>query len=122
VNATLTTTGRRSGEPRPVKLYAWPDGDDRDVLVGSSGGGPEHPAWVHNMRAQPRCALRYGKRERLGQATEVPPGPERDRLWAMVCSSFRYYATYQRKTERLIPLFVFVPDDPTAETPGAGRS
>jgi deazaflavin-dependent oxidoreductase (nitroreductase family) len=114
VNATLVTTGRRSGEPRAAKLYVWPDGDDRFVLVGSSAGQPEDPAWVHNLRADPRCALRFGKTtERHGRVEEVPPGDERDRLWAMVVDAFRYYATYQRKTDRLIPLFVFVPDEAT---------
>jgi deazaflavin-dependent oxidoreductase (nitroreductase family) len=114
VQVKLTTTGHRSGEARTVTLYAWPDGDDRFVLVGSSGGQDEHPAWVQNLRAEPRCALRFGKRERRGRATEVPEGEERDRLWALVVEAFRYYATYQRKTDRLIPLFVFVPDEPTA--------
>ena len=112
VNATLISTGRRSGEPRPAKLYVWPDGDDRFVLVGSSAGQDEDPAWVHNLRAAPRCTLRFGKVDRPGQAHEVEPGPERDRLWTMVVDAFRYYGTYQRKTSRLIPLFVFEPDGP----------
>ena len=112
MNATLTTTGRTSGEPRPVKLYVWPDGDDRYVLVGSAAGGPKDPDWVHNLRAEPRCSLRFGKQkgEHRGRATEVKPGREFDRLWALVVEAFRYYATYQRKTERRIPLFVFEPD------------
>ena len=115
MNATLIATGRKTGEARAVKLYVWPDGDDRFVLVGSSAGQPEHPAWVHNLRAEPRCSLRFGKRdERPGRVSEVPEGPERDRLWAMVVEAFRYYATYQRKTDRLIPLFVFTPVEPQA--------
>ena len=115
MNATLVTTGHKSGEPRPVKLYVWPDGDDRFVLVGSSAGQAEDPAWVLNLRAEPRCTLRFGKRdERPGRVTEVPEGPERERLWALVVAAFRYYATYQRKTDRRIPLFVFTPDEPQA--------
>jgi deazaflavin-dependent oxidoreductase (nitroreductase family) len=114
VHATLVTTGRTSGEPRPVKLYVWPDGDDRYVLVGSSAGQPEDPAWVLNLRAEPRSTLRFSKTdERAGRVTEVPEGAERDRLWAMVVEAFRYYATYQRKTDRLIPLFVFTADTAT---------
>ena len=115
MNATLVTTGRKTGEPRAVKLYVWPDGDDRFVLVGSSAGQPEDPAWVLNLRAEPRCALSFStSTERTGRVTEVPDGAERDRLWAMVVEAFRYYGTYQRKTDRLIPLFVFVPDEPAA--------
>ena len=114
MNATLITTGRKSGEPRAVKLYVWPDGDERFVLVGSSAGQPEDPAWVLNLRAEPRCVLRISKAdERSGRVTEIPDGAERDRLWAMVVEAFRYYATYQRKTDRLIPLFVFTADTAT---------
>ena len=114
MNATLTTTGRKSGQPRPVTLYVWPDGDDRYVLIGSTGGGPKDPAWVLNLRAEPRCALRFSRKEpeRPGRAAEVTPGKEFDRLWDLVVEAFPYYATYQRKTERRIPLFVFEPDDP----------
>lgn len=114
MNATLISIGRTTGQPRPVKLYVWPDGHERFVLVGSSAGQDEHPSWVRNLRADPRCALRFGKTDRAGRVREIDPGPERDRLWAMVVEAFRYYATYQRKTDRLIPLFVFEPDGPEA--------
>jgi deazaflavin-dependent oxidoreductase (nitroreductase family) len=113
---TLTTTGRRSGQPRPVTLYAWPDGDGRLILVGSSAGDPVDPAWVGNLRAQPRATIQRGKPRKTTplegvEAREVEPGAERDRLWALVCDAFSYYASYQRKTERLIPLFVLTPVD-----------
>ena len=103
---TLMTTGRKTGEPRAVTLYAFEDGD-RLVIVGSSGGDSTHPAWVFNLRAQPRATVRIGKEDRSVVAREVEDkGPERDRLWKLVTQAFRYYATYQRKTTRLIPLFV----------------
>ena len=102
----LTTTGRKTGQPRSVPIYAFEDGD-RLVIVGSSGGDPTDPAWVGNLRAEPRATIKLGREERQVVAHEVPDeGPERDRLWQMVTEAFRYYATYQRKTTRLIPLFV----------------
>ena len=103
---TLTTTGRRTGEPRPVTLYAWPDGEERLVLVGSQGGKPTDPAWVHNLRGDPTVTVTRGKRTERWVAREVPDGPERERLWAMVTTAFPHYAAYQRRTERRIPLFV----------------
>jgi deazaflavin-dependent oxidoreductase (nitroreductase family) len=60
VRITLTTTGRRSGQPRTVTLYAWPGGDDL-VVVGSMGGAASDPAWAHNLRAEPRAVVRRGK-------------------------------------------------------------
>ena len=110
VNATLTTTGRTSGKPRSVPLYAFED-DDRLVIVGSWGGKPVHPAWVHNLRAEPTATIRVGRKDRQVRAREVKvPSDERDRLWTLVTEAFRYYATYQRKTDRVIPLFVLEPE------------
>ncbi len=109
MKATLTTTGSKSGKPRSVPLYAFEDGANL-VIVGSWAGKPKDPAWVGNLRAEPRALIKVGREERQVNAREVRvPGKERDRLWEMVTEAFRYYATYQRKTERIIPLFVLEP-------------
>lgn len=110
INATLTTTGRKSGQPRSVPLYAFEDGDNL-VIVGSWAGRPVDPAWVGNLRAEPNATIRVGRRDHRVRAREVRvPSEERDRLWTLVTEAFRYYATYQRKTTRVIPLFVLEPD------------
>jgi deazaflavin-dependent oxidoreductase (nitroreductase family) len=104
LNVKLITKGRRSGEPRRVTLYAFEDGD-RLVVVGSMGGAAADPQWVGNLRAEPRATVRNGPDVREVQAQEVD-GPDRERLWTLVSKAFPLYLTYQRKTERLIPLFV----------------
>ena len=48
----LTTTGRRSGQPRTTPLIYGKDGD-RYVIVASRGGAPTHPGWYENLSAQP---------------------------------------------------------------------
>lgn len=101
----LTTRGARSGRSRPAELYAWPD-EDRLVIVGSSGGSVRHPAWVHNLRAHPRATVQRGRQTTEMTAREVTDPGERDRLWPFVVEQFPLYATYQRRTKRLIPLFV----------------
>jgi deazaflavin-dependent oxidoreductase (nitroreductase family) len=103
VTVTLTTTGRRSGQPRPVTLYAYDDGDDL-VVVGSRGGAAKDPQWVGNLRAEPRATVRRG-REVLEVSAEEIDGSERDRVWELVTDAFPLYASYQRKTTRVIPLF-----------------
>jgi F420H(2)-dependent quinone reductase len=109
MNITLTTTGRRTGEARTLPLYAWPDGD-RLVIVGSKGGAARDPAWVHNLRAEPRATVKKGRDTQEYRSTEVDvEGEERDRLWTLVTEAFPMYAGYQRKTKRLIPLFVLEP-------------
>jgi deazaflavin-dependent oxidoreductase (nitroreductase family) len=104
VTITLTTTGRRSGKPRSVTLYGFDDGA-RVVVVGSWGGAPTDPAWVRNLRSHPRATLRSSRDERAVTAHEAD-GAERSRLWQLVTTAFPLYSTYQRRTSRLIPLFV----------------
>jgi deazaflavin-dependent oxidoreductase (nitroreductase family) len=104
VRVTLTTTGRKSGQPRTVTLYAFDDAD-RLVVVGSFAGARRDPAWVANLRAQPRAIVRRGREVQEVRAHEVG-GRERERLWRLVCERFPLYETYQRRTTRVIPLFV----------------
>ncbi len=101
----LTTTGARSGKRRSATLYAWEDGDAL-VIVGSMGGAPHHPAWVHNLRGESRAKVKMGKDDFEVTAREIVDVDERMRLWHLVVDRFKLYATYQRKTDRLIPLFV----------------
>ena len=105
---TLTTTGRKTGRAREIRLYAWEDGD-RLVIVGSRGGSARNPAWVHNLRAEPRATLQRGKQSDEVRAHEVTGGVERERLWQLVTAAFPLYKSYQRRTTRTIPLFVLEP-------------
>ena len=105
VTIIITTRGARSGEARAAELYAYPDAD-RLVIVGSSGGSVRHPAWVHNLRAHPQAKVQRGAETIEVTAREVTDADERDRLWPFVVEQFPLYATYQRRTRRLIPLFV----------------
>jgi deazaflavin-dependent oxidoreductase (nitroreductase family) len=103
----LTTRGRRSGAPRTVTLYAWPD-DENLVIVGSAGGRARHPAWALNLRDNPTADVQEGKRQwavRVHEAT----GNERERHWQLVTAAFPLYATYQSRTSRTLPLFVLEP-------------
>jgi deazaflavin-dependent oxidoreductase (nitroreductase family) len=110
----LTTTGRRTGQPREVELYAFPDGE-RLVIVGSRGGSPIDPRWAENLRSEPSASIQRGRERTAVRAREVEAGEERDRLWRLVCEAFPMYASYQRKTQRTIPIFVL----DTVDEPGA---
>lgn len=87
-----------------MSLYAFEDGE-RLVVVGSLGGAAKDPAWAMNLRAEPRASVTRGTTRWPVRALEAE-GPERDRLWTLVCEGFPMYRSFQRKTERLIPLFV----------------
>jgi len=112
----LITTGRRTGQPREVTLYAWEDGA-RLVVVGSRGGAARDPAWAHNLRALPRAAVRRGRKLEEVEVHEAS-GDEQDRLWRLVVEHFPLYATYQRRTKRRIPLFVLAPRPSGQPEPG----
>jgi deazaflavin-dependent oxidoreductase (nitroreductase family) len=104
----VTHTGNKTGAIRKTPLMRVRDGD-RYVLVGSQGGAPEDPAWVHNLRANPRVELRDETVVRPMQVCEVKDQSERDRLWKLAVAAFPPYAEYQAKTARRIPVFVAAP-------------
>jgi deazaflavin-dependent oxidoreductase (nitroreductase family) len=75
----LTTTGARSGAPRTWPLLGVPVGDQLAVIA-SNWGAHRHPAWYHNLRANPRAIVVVDGVEVPVRAREVE-GEERDRLW-----------------------------------------
>lgn len=100
----LTTTGRKSGEPRTLPLIFGADAD-RQVLVASKGGAPEHPAWFLNLRDKPEVEVQI-KADRFMAIARVAEGDERARLWELMLGEWPAYAEYQTKTDRQIPVVV----------------
>jgi deazaflavin-dependent oxidoreductase (nitroreductase family) len=103
----LHHVGRRSGEPRVTPLLYLADGDDV-IVVGSMGGTPKDPAWVHNLRADPDVEIELG-RERRAVRARVADAEERTRLWPQLVERYPGFATYQARTEREIPVVVLAP-------------
>lgn len=101
----LTTRGARSGKSRSTELYAFPDGD-RLVIVGSRGGSERHPGWAYNLEAHPIATVRHGTVTTEMTARKVTDADERERLWALVVEHFPLYASYEKRTTRVIRLFV----------------
>jgi len=104
----VTHTGNKTGAIRKTPLMRVKDGDSY-VLVGSQGGAPKDPVWVHNLRANPQIELRDHTVVQSMQVREVKDSAERDRLWALAVAAFPPYADYQARTARQIPLFVATP-------------
>lgn len=105
-NATLllTTTGRRSGQPRTLPLTYVPDPEGEDLLiVASKAGAPTHPDWFHNLLAQPQVTVEVGSETYAAQATVVA-GEERDALFAVMTAAVPSFATSQQKTQRVFPV------------------
>ena len=100
----LTTTGRRSGQPRTTPLTFFPDGENF-IVIASYGGGPKHPAWWLNLKREPQAEVEVGPMRHAVRAREAE-GEERERLWRRVTTWMPTYAWYQSRTERRIPVVV----------------
>lgn len=106
----LRSTGRRSGATRTNALVYARDGADY-VLVASNGGADRHPAWLHNLRANPAAEIQVGRERQKGTARVVEPSdPDYERLWKVVNENNQdRYDAYQRQTARPIPVVVVTP-------------
>jgi len=104
----LTTTGRKSGQPRPLPLI-YGEAGNAYVVIASKGGLPNHPTWFRNLEANPRCEVMVGAKK-LSARARVAEGEERERLWKQMVEIYPPYAEYQtRATPRVIPVVVLDP-------------
>lgn len=105
----LTTTGRKSGEPRAVMLTAPVVEGDTVVIVASRGGDDTHPAWFLNLRDQPEVEVVLGGKPKAPYVAEIAGAEERARLWPLITKDHKNYAGYQEKTDREIPVVLLKP-------------
>ncbi|PRH80500.1 nitroreductase family deazaflavin-dependent oxidoreductase [Streptomyces solincola] len=105
----ITTTGARTGRPRTQPLGLM-QVDGQDLVVASAGGAPTHPAWYHNIRKNPIVTVEKGSRTFRAIAS-IPPGEERDGLFAQIVAQEPGYGEYQKNTDRVIPVVVLHPVD-----------
>jgi F420H(2)-dependent quinone reductase len=101
----VTHIGNKTGAVRKTPLMRVKTGDGY-VLIGSQGGAPKDPVWVHNLRANPDVEIRDETVVRPMRIREVKDEPERSRLWKLAVTAFPPYAEYQERTARRIPVFV----------------
>lgn len=101
----LTTIGAQSNKLRKTPLVRIADGEGRYAVIGSAGGSPTHPQWVHNLRAHPVARLQDGADRREYSVREVEAA-EKELWWARATAVWPDYDSYQAATDRPIPLFV----------------
>jgi len=104
----LTTTGAKTGKERTVPVMGMRDGEEW-VLVASNWGGDGHPAWYHNLRADPEVELTYNGRTNRYVAREAT-GETRAEYWERAKELYLGFEPYQRQAgEREIPIVVLTP-------------
>jgi len=104
----LTTTGRKSGEPRhsPLIFKAFGDGY---VVIASKGGWADNPAWYENLAANPNAEIRVGAKQLKVRARTVGE-PERSKIWTEMAKLYPPYDDYQRRAkDREIPVVMLDP-------------
>ncbi|MCL8014987.1 nitroreductase/quinone reductase family protein [Streptomyces sp. AS02] len=99
----LTTTGARTGRPHTTPVGYLPDGGDRVLVIASAAGAPNHPAWFHNLVANPQVTVESGAFTYEARAV-VLDRDERDRAFARAVEADPGWAAYQEKTRRVIPV------------------
>jgi deazaflavin-dependent oxidoreductase (nitroreductase family) len=103
----LTTTGRRSGEPRTTPLIYGRRGDDY-LVVASKGGSDTPPAWYLNIEKDPKVELQVKDKRFKAHARDATP-EEKPELWRTMTAEWPAYDEYQETTERAIPVVVLEP-------------
>jgi F420H(2)-dependent quinone reductase len=98
----LTTIGKKSGQPRTKPLFHIKDGANY-IVIASAGGDAKNPAWYSNLSANPKVTLEDHGRTIVGVASTTDPA-ERARLWNKVVEQAPNFASYEKKTTRVIPV------------------
>jgi F420H(2)-dependent quinone reductase len=100
----LTTTGRKSGQPKTTPLNIMADGE-RWLLVASYGGDDRDPQWFRNLQANAEATIQVGSDIIRVRAAVATP-EDKKTLWPKVVAAYKGYEGYQRKTSRDIPVVV----------------
>ena len=105
--ALLTTTGRKTGEPRVSPLLFMREGN-RIVLIASQGGAATNPMWYLNLKANPSVSVQI-KDEVLNLIARDATEEERAHYWPKMASMYSSFDDYQSWTDRVIPVVICDP-------------
>jgi len=100
----LTSKGAKSGAER-INLIGYFTFDDKVYIVGSAAGRDSSPAWVFNLRAHPDAHVEIGSDPPRPVTANELPRDERDRVYELVTQQAPGFAEYEKRTDRVIPVF-----------------
>lgn len=101
----VETTGARSGRTRRAVLGYLEDGPGAWLVIGSKGGAPRNPAWVHNLRADPSATIVMADGTRVPVTVQQLEGDDEERAWERIAIEAPEYVAYRPRTTRQIPIF-----------------
>ena len=103
----LTTTGRKSGQPRTAPVVYLADGQNV-VVINTNAGNAKVPAWSLNLQAKPEAEVEVG-RKRYPVRARVAEGEERAELWRRHNEQYAGFDDYERKLDREPAVIVLEP-------------
>lgn len=107
----LTTRGRKSGQERDVQLV-YTEIDGFVTIVASNFGGERHPAWSHNLQADPHAFMQLDA-DRIPVRAELLSEAEKERIWQRLCDNIPNYAKYREQTDRNFKVYRLRPQEGT---------
>ena len=104
----VTNTGNKTGAVRKTPLMRAVDGSNY-ILIASTGGAAKHPVWYYHLRANPAVKIQDESDIYDMTVREIVNSNERKRLWDIAVAAYPPYEEYQKKTDRVIPVFLAEP-------------
>ena len=101
----VTTRGNKSGKLRKTPVMRV-EQDGEYAIVASMGGAPKHPVWYWNIKSDPNAVVIQDGSEPFAAEVREVSGDERALWWERAVAAYPPYADYQKRTERVIPVFV----------------
>lgn len=98
--------GAKSGAERVTPVMALRPGDGVWLIAASKGGAPTNPAWFHNLVAHPDVEIEDPDEGTVRVRAEVLEGEQRDKVWKVFTEASEGFASYEKKTDRVIPVIV----------------
>jgi deazaflavin-dependent oxidoreductase (nitroreductase family) len=103
----LTTTGRKSGQPRTAPVLYLADGE-RFVVINTNAGNAKTPAWSLNLRANPEAEVEVGRKQ-VAVRARIAEGEEREDLWRRHMQQYSGWDYYESKLDRDPVVFILEP-------------
>lgn len=103
----VNTIGAKSGQVRTIPL-AYLQQEDRVYIVGSAAGSEKHPAWYHNLVANPEVTYELGG-DPVPVRAHLVEGDDRPQVWNDIVTALPFFANYQAQVSREIPVFALTP-------------
>jgi deazaflavin-dependent oxidoreductase (nitroreductase family) len=106
----IRNKGRKSGRTM-INALCYGDIGGEVVICASKGGADDSPQWYHNILASRTVDFQIAT-QAFRASWREPKGAERERVWAFMADSFPFYAVYQKRTTRIIPLVMMKAIEP----------